>query len=778
LPRPPLLGRDVELGLLRAAWERVRNGERQVVTLTGEAGIGKSRLVEQLVGTAAATGALHLTFLCSPLHAASPLRPVASALARFFDITAQAGGDDEGSLDTIRERLLRLPDRRTPIERSLPLYGSLLGIGPTPDLHPEELRRQTFEALLDLFHALACSASLLLCAEDIDTADPSTVELLRALIDQPPAPMLVLLTGREPLPSLGTADEALELEGLSVSDAAGVVRSVVPDIDDESIKRMVARCDGVPFVLEEQARAVQELPTGEIAETGQLSMFLAARLDELGPQLRRLVGDIAVAGEEVSLDVVRRLSDIAPEDLDQLVADLCRQRVLLRLNGSAGDSVRFRHALLCDAAYRSLLQVRRASLHGRVADILTDLCPATAPEDVAHHYEMAGAHKNAAQCWLRAARNSANAGALVEAISQFRRSLSELTYLPDNAERVALELDVQCRLGNALSTAKGYTSREALEAFQRAVKLGDSLEDSTRIFGALQGTWAYWFVLGEHAEAAPLASRCRRIGQTPGIDPRYQWTAAGILGYHRLFLGDFAGARDQLLLASEHLDIEAVADFPHDLLIVSRCALAVVMWFLGDVPASRQMADDAAALAATLDPADSRAALTHCWANCWLAWHAELDGESTKAVELATEAVATAGRHGYTTWIAGAMAHRAIGYCRSGQLEDALPSLTAIVDDWRSAGRDPSSNQLHPVLMTPYFAGRLIEARVAAGELDGALEGIDLLLAETASSGERFWDGELHRLRGVVERRLEEQTRLAAAAGGIPLAPAGLPEPA
>jgi hypothetical protein len=234
-----------------------------------------------------------------------------------------------------------------------------------------------------------------------------------------------------------------------------VVRSIAPDIDDESIMRMVARCDGLPFVLEEQARALREKSTGAFAETGELSMFLAARLDELGPRLRRLIGEIAVAGEEVRLDVVRRLSDLEPAELDQLIADLCRQRVLLRLNGPSGEWVRFRHALLCDAAYDSLLEIRRASLHGRVADILTDLSPAAAAEDIAHHYEVAGTHKNAAEWWLQAARNSANTGALVEAISQFRRSLSALTYLPDNAARVALKLDVQFRLGDRALDSNG-----------------------------------------------------------------------------------------------------------------------------------------------------------------------------------------------------------------------------------------------------------------------------------------------------------------------------------
>jgi class 3 adenylate cyclase len=757
LPRPPLLGRDAELGLLRAAWERVRGGERQVVTLTGEAGIGKSRIVEQLKGTATATGAFHLTFLCSRLHGSSPLRPVASALARFFDIRPQKGAADEARwLGVIRERLSQFPDRQIPIEQALALYGGLLGIGPAPDLQPEELRRQTFDALLDLFHAVASSASLLLTAEDVDTADPSTLELLRALLDRSAAPMLVLLTGRGPLPALGTADQALELEGLPMSDAAGLVRSVAPDIDPETIKRVVARSDGVPFVLEEQARAVQELPTRAIAKTGELSMFLAARLDELGPRLRRLVGEIAVAGEEVPLDVVRRLSDVAPEDLEPLVADLCRRRVLLRLRGPTGESVRFRHALLCDAAYGSLLEVRRAALHGRVAGILSDLSPAAAPEDIARHHEVAGAHESAARSWLQAARNSANTGALVEAIGQFRRSLAALGRLPDTAERAALELDVQFQLGTTLSTAQGYTSREALKAFQRAALLGESLDDSTGIFCALWGTWAYWFVLGEHAEATPLASRCMRISQTPGVDPGFGWTAAGIVGLQRMYLGDLAGARDQLVRASEHIGIEPVANLPHDFSIASRAALAVTFRLMGEADAARRTAEEASLLAASLDPATSRSALTKCWVACWLAWWAELDGDSTTAIELANEGAAIAGRHGYATWIAVAMAHRAIGQCRSGNLEDGLPALAAVFDQWRSVGRDASGEQLHPVLMTPYFAGRLIEAQVANGELDGAAERIDDLLAHTASNGEHYWDEDLHKLRADVERQMVE----------------------
>ena len=228
-PRPPLIGRDAELAVLREAWDRVAvNGERRVVTITGEPGIGKSRLVEHAVATAVATGASNVSLACSPLHRDSPLRPVKRALARFFRVLPDEEGSDDLWLDAIRRRLDQLPKRRIPSGHAVPLYGWLLGIRSAVDLQPEELRRQTFDALIDLVEAMALGANLVLCAEDVDAADGSTVELLKALLARPPVPMLVLLTGRGPLPQVTSPDDALELVGLRADNAAALVRSVRP----------------------------------------------------------------------------------------------------------------------------------------------------------------------------------------------------------------------------------------------------------------------------------------------------------------------------------------------------------------------------------------------------------------------------------------------------------------------------------------------------------------------------------------------------------------------
>ena len=753
-PRPPLLGRDAELAVLREAWERVAvHGERRVVTLTGEPGIGKSRLVEHVVATTLATGASNVTLTCSRLHSSSPLRPVKRALARFFQILP---GDERGDdlwLEAIRRRLEQLPDRSIPAEGAVPLYGALLGVRSAVDLQPDELRRQTFEALIDLLEAIALGSNVLLCAEDIDAADASTIDLVRGLLDRPPVPMLVVLTGRGPLPALGNPDDVLELAGLGIDDAAALVQAVAPDLDGVAVDQLVTRSGGVPFFLEEQARAAHESPGKPLAETLELSAFLGARLDELGPELKPLVGEIAVAGEEVRLDVLRQLTDARARELDWLVDELHHRRVVLRRSTLAGEVVRFRHGLMREVAYASLLEARRAEVHLRLADILAVLpSGAAAPEEVARHYELAARGDRAVHWWLAAGQVAASSGAATESIEHFRRCLTVLARLPTGEERARVELECQLGLGNALSTVGGYTSPDARAAFERAVTLGEGLDDSTTIFPALWGTWSYWFVLGEHGVASPLADRCLRIALERATDIRFRWAAAAIVGYQRLYAGDFEGARRELELAGAHVGVEPVADFPHDPGIVCRAALAVALWFLGETEASRQAAREVATLAESLDPAGGRGALTQCWVSCTLAWRAQLDGDPTAAIELADHAETIAVQHRFATWLAAAALHRSIAQCSLGRLDEGLPTLTAMVDAWRTAGRDGRGRQLHSVVMTPYFAGRLAEALIANGDVDQASDRLDKLLAPEPGDGEPFWDVELLRLRAAVGR--------------------------
>jgi ATP/maltotriose-dependent transcriptional regulator MalT len=252
--------------------------------------------------------------------------------------------------------------------------------------------------------------------------------------------------------------------------------------------------------------------------------------------------------------------------------------------------------------------------------------------------------------------------------------------------------------------------------------------------------------------ARPLADRCLRIAQDRASDIRFRWAAAAVVGYQRLHSGDFEGARVELELAGEHVGVEPVADFPHDPGTVCRSALTVVLWFLGEAEASRQAAKEVLALAESLDPTSRRSALTECWVSCNLAWRAQLDGDPSAAIDLAGHAATIATQHGYATWLAAATLHRSIAQCSQGQLDEGLPTLATTVEAWRSAGRDATGRQLHPVLMTPYFAGRLAEAHLANGDIDEAADRLDDLLADRSGNREPFWDVELLRLRATVGR--------------------------
>jgi len=750
--RPPLLGRGDELAVLRAAWNRVAaSGQRQVVGLTGEAGIGKSRLVEHLIATAVASGGAHVTFACSRLHQESSLRPVARALARFFSLSPRERDSDALSLDAIRRQLEQLANRRVPTEEAVPVYGRLLGVRSAVDLEPENLRRTTFEAVIDLLEAMSAGSQLVLCADDVDTADPSTVELLRALLARPPTPMLVVLTGRGPLPDLGAAAEVLELSGLPGDAAAALVRAVAPQLDGEVVDRLVAGSGGVPYFLEEQARAAHEAPDAAARAPLELSVFLAARLDDLGPGLKRLLGKIAVAGEGVRLDVLARLTEMPADELDPLLETLRRRRVLVRRRSPTGDVVGFRHALMRDAALEGILESRRAELHRRLAELLSELPDAAAPEDLARHYELAGEAEPAARSWLDAGREAAAGGAKAEAVKLFRHALAALERLPEGATRAAVELDVQLGLGTTLSTLEGYTAPAARAAFERAAELGERLGDTATIFPALWGISSYWFVLGEHRVDAGLVQRLLRIAEEQD-DPRFRLEAAFVAGYRRLHLGQFESAREELERAAGHLGLDPIGVLPEDSGIVSRSTLSVVLWLLGQGAASGEAAAAALGLVDALDPDSRRAALTACWVCVNLAWRAELDGKSELAIEFADRAAAIAAERRYPTWLAAATLHRSIALCRLGRFDEGLPTLAAMVDAWRAAGRDDTGRQLHPMLMSPYFAGRLAEARLASGDGDGATALVDELLAETAASGERFWDVELLRLRALAAR--------------------------
>ncbi|HEX6389384.1 MAG TPA: AAA family ATPase, partial [Solirubrobacteraceae bacterium] len=751
--RPALVDRQAELARLRAAVAHVeRHAERRVVGLVGPPGIGKSRLADHIRGTAMGAGATPVAITCSNLQRSSPLRPVARALRRIFRLPPRDQVSDEDAIAAIRAHLAELPNRRTPTDDAVALYAWLLARGPAPELEPDVLRKRAFDAVVDLFEALASTAMLVVNVDDVDAGDPSTIELLAALLARPrDTAMLVVLTGRGPLPPELVLDEEIALTGLPAGDAAALARAVGPSLEDETVRRIVARCDGVPFYIEELAVAARDTDDEVRPEPAELSAFVAARLDELAPEQRRLVSQLAVAGREARVDVLARVAGVDSAAFDALVGALSAQGIVRRSRAAGGEIVRFRHDVMREVAYQTLLASRRAELHGALARALAALpAHAVRPEDLAHHYALAGDHVNAAEHWLQAARAAVVNGAHREAAELFENTLEAVAHLPESPARSAAELEAQLGRGNALSTLRGYTSPHAREAFEEAARLAERREDSTAIFPAIWGIWSYWFVLGEHATAAELATRLQSIAEQNAHDERFRWTAAGIVGYQRLAQGDLAGAREALTQGSRHAGVEPAFELPNDPGLASMGALAVVLWLLGEHDESNHVAAQAFEQAQALDPNDRLTALTRSWTGCYLAWQAQLRGDADAAIELAELAATIAAEHGQVTWIAAATMHRSIALCLSGRLDEGLPVLGAMVDAWRAAGRDSEGRQQHQILMTPYFAGRYAEALLLAGEHEAAAQQIDLILSGSAANGERFWDGALLALKASL----------------------------
>lgn len=756
-PRPALVNRTEELGGLRAAWNEAALERRHVVVeVTGEAGIGKSRLVEHLVATAVASGAAHATFSCSALHRASPLWPVSRALMRFFRVFPHEGGSDDLWLGTVHDRLAQLPGRQLDADRTAPVLARLLGVQSAVDLQPEELRRRTFDALIDLFEAMAARSMLVLAIEDADAADPSTRELISRLLARPEQPMLVLATSREPVQWLD-ADVRLELGPLRGDHVGELVRSVDPTLEDATVEAIVARADGVPYFAEELARAGSELP-GPAAEPVALTGFLAARLDELGPELRALVSLVAVAGGDVRVQTLAQLGETPVDAVAAQVDELHRRGVVIRSSTPLGEVVRFRHALMRQVAYDGLLSERRTELHARIAELIAELPPGTVdPEDLARHLELAGDPAGAAPHWLAAAGAAAASGAHDEGRTLYERALAAIEQIPRRSPRRApLELAAQLGLGAIQSTVAGYTSPSAHSAFTRALLLAESVEETAALIPALWGIWAYWLVLGEHTIAWRLAERCITIGEQYLEDERLALLSATIVGYQKLYLGDFPRAHAELRRLDPALGIEPPQEIPHDPATVTAATLPVASWFLGRAEDSRREAAGASALIDALPEGGRRTVLTRCFGGALLAWHASLDGDHAASLAYAQRAAALASEHGYVTWIGANTLHTAIALCGLGNHEQGLPLLLAVLDAWRGAGRDPAGEQRHPVLMTPYFAGRAAEALLATGAPEQALAELDRTLADTAANGERFWDAELLRLRAHARRACGE----------------------
>lgn len=763
---PQLVGRDPELRLLQDEWRLVRDGRsNRVVAISGDAGVGKSRLLEHVTAAVQGESVPEVTLLCSRIHRNTAWHPVAVALRRFF---TDATGTAEISTGDVRIRLGELSGDDPDIDRHAAVLARLLELEGGIDLPPDELRQAVFDAMVWVVEQLAGEAPMVVAIDDIDEADPTTLALVDHVLANAATPLLVLTSSRTE-DAGPAADQNLRLGGIDRTAAVELVRSLAPGISDDDTERVVRRGDGMPLHLEELARIAADGSVGE-ALSLQLNASISARLDELDERSRSLLERIVVLGDETPQSLLVALDD-APAEVDRSIDVLERARLVLVRPTGVGPTVRVRQPLTQQVVYEALADARRQSLHREAAAaIVADPSFGLGAEELWRHHAGAGNHVEAAAAAVEAGRRAAGVGGYAEALDRFETGLVTCREIEPGPMRDGLELALQLGVGAMVSTTQGYTHPDARAAYERASELGERVGPVPQAFPALWGIWTYWYVLGEIGTAEELAQQCRVLAADNPDNEVLRWEVGAVVGYQRFATGDFEIACDELRLATEHLGHAHIGDFPQDTAIVCGSALAITEWFRGDAAESRAAARVALSNAhASVD--ERRAAFSLSWVHTNLAFRAELDDRPDVALDHAQRAIEVAGARGYQQWLAAGMLHQAIAQCSLGQTDVGLPMLEAMVDAWQSVGRDAAGAQVYPVLMTPYFAGRLAEIRFQLGDIAGAASLTADLLASTERSGERFWDADLLRLRArILRERGDVDGALASARSAVDVA--------
>ena len=759
------VARREELDLLLGRCRLARSGEGQVVLLSGSAGIGKSRLVRELESQLLSTGVKIWKLQGSPFTRSSAFSPVLDCLRRAFDldITGVVEADDLTRL----ERFVTQVD--LPRDEVVPYLATLLAVPlqdryRPPDLGPRHLQARIQEVILSLWLASAQDRLLVLLVEDLQWIDPSTLDLLGMLIENASqTPVAAVLTCRTEWTSpwqQSTHLTRISLERLEDTDIEKLLINVAQcrQVSPEVCSVIGERTDGVPLYVEELTKALLEAgdlliredrlelagPADHLTLPPTLRDSLASRLDRVGPA-RQLAQIAAVLGREFSYAQLAAVAEVPEKDLDSGLADLARSELVLRKGFGSRQRYFFKHALIQEAAYESLLAGERKQLHRRIADALEKLPEVSErqPERLARHLTEAGLSERAAGWWLKAAEQAISRSAHQQGIAQLETARELVEDLPPGPSRAALELSLATKLGAAAGVLKGYSAPEVREYWSRASELCSSMDDSPELFWVIWGLWSFHLVRAKLDAALELGRRLLRIAEAAD-DDGLRLVALGAVGQAHYFRGELVPAGKYLDLASKLDDSErrtSVASATgQDVGVVALAARALVLWHLGEDGKAVESSEAAIGLAERIDHSYSLA-----FARVFAARLHQSRRDLRATEDHARAVISLSQEKGYFWLTQGTFF---LG-CQAAAEADAgsEPATTARgqvlsgLEGYRMAGAR---------LSLTYMLAQVAGMHLAFGEIDEAQECLDEAFAAMEKNRERFWEAELLRLRGQL----------------------------
>jgi class 3 adenylate cyclase/predicted ATPase len=755
-----LIGRDEEIDLLLRRWGRAKAGDGQIVLVSGEPGIGKSRIIAALEERLQAEPHLRLRYFCSPYHQNNALFP-------FIDQAGHAAGFARDDMPAAKlEKLEALLAGAAPPNEDVALLADLLSLPaserhPLPNLSPQRKKERTLEALIRQLEGLVRRQPVLMVFEDAHWSDPSSRELLDLTVERVPSlPVLLIVTFRPEFQPPWTGQPQvmmLALNRLDRRDRTALIAQIAggKGLPDEVVAQIAERTDGVPLFVEELTRSVLEsgllreerdryvleraLPPFAIPTT--LHASLLARLDRLA-SVRHVAQIGAAIGRQFPYALLCAVSRLPEDELQASLGRLVASELVFQRGTPPAAVYTFKHALVQDAVHDSLLRKARQQLHARIAEALEIHSPElmdSQPELFAQHYTEARLVEKSFVWWGKAGRRSAARSAMAEAAAQLQKGLDQLELLPDTPERQRQELEILSALGAALFAVKGYAAPETGHVYARARELWEQLGFPLEFLHIPYRQARYYMYLGEldlalrsHEDLLRLSrQRDDSAGLVLGLDA---------YGQNLMVAGRFASSRSHLeevpALYNPISHHSLVYQFGIHSHLCSQAALGIVLFCLG-YP-DQALAQGSAAIANARRLAHqpsfavslSSAALVH-----------SLAGDDAALYKRADELIAVATERGLAFWGALGALYRGWGKVKRGNVAEGISLLHGGLTAYRATGA---------IVWQPYFIALLARACEIAGQIEEAMTQLDDALQIVERTGERWFAAELYRHKGQL----------------------------